>query len=409
MASGPVGDPPITIRLHCARRILLRSQGLDGGWNLPPGLEGAAETVARLGYVQIDTITVIERAHHHVLWTRHPGYTPSMLDELLSRDRRVFEYWTHAAAYIPIRDYRYYLSTMRAFAQRPKTRAWLKANRPLVRRVLDRIRAEGPLRAADFATLKEKRGDWWDWTPTKVALEILFLTGKLMIGERRNFQRVYDLTERVLPPEVDASRPRPREIARFVVGRALDAQGIVTVKEAGWWLEDRERVAAALEELVDDGEAVPVRIEGGDGATHFVRPAALDAIERPAPDSVRLLSPFDNSVIDRARVLRLFGFEYRIECYTPPAKRRFGYFTLPILWGDRLVGRLDPKTDRRKGIFIVRNLVLEPDFRETDALASPLAAAIRRFAAFQSCDDVGIERVEPAGMTPVLERFLMQG
>jgi uncharacterized protein YcaQ len=376
-----------------ARRIILRAQGLDGGWSLPPGVDGAAEAIDRLGYVQIDTIAVIERAHHHVLWTRHRNYAAGMLDDLLSRDRRVFEFWTHAASYIPLRDYRLYLPKMRAFARRPAVRTWVKANRGLLRHVLDRIRTEGPLRSADFARPPQKRGPWWDWSPTKRALEILYWSGELMIAGRRNFQRVYDLTERVLPAEIDTSLPRPREVARYVARRTLGAQGIVTAREAAWWLKDRKPVAAALQELVDAGEAAEVRIAGEDGTPYFVTSAALDSDLDPRPelDTVRLLSPFDNLITDRARALRFFDFDYRMECYTPEAKRKYGYFTLPILWGDRLVGRLDPKADRKAGRFIVRGLVLEPGFVELDGFATALGSALREFADFHGCEGIAVE------------------
>lgn len=378
-----------TIPVSAARRILLRAQGLDGSWPLAAGEKGAADVVDRLGYVQIDTIAVIERAHHHILWTRHRDYTPAMLDGLLSRDRRVFEYWTHAAAYIPLRDYRFYLPKMRAYARRATIREWLKENRRIVRHVRDRIRAEGALRSADFTNPGERRGAWWDWTPAKRALEILYWTGELMIAERRNFQRVYDLTERVLPTAVDTTPPRPAEVARYVVRRTLAAQGIVTGREAAWWSKDRKRVAAALAELVDAKEVMEVRVEGGE-TPYFTPSAALDSGLDRAPDNrtVRLLSPFDNLIIDRARALRFFGFEYRLECYTPEPKRKYGYFTLPILWGDRLVGRLDPKAERKEGRFVVRKLVFEPGFREVDALRPALDRALRELAAFHGCGEI---------------------
>ncbi len=396
--------PMSTISPAEARRIVLQAQGLDGGWSLPAGKEGAAEAIERLGYVQIDTIAVIERAHHHVLWTRHPQYAPAMLDELLSRDRRVFEYWTHAASYIPLRDYRYYLPRMRAFAKRPRTRQWRKENRPLMRQVLERIREEGALASADFADPREKRGPWWDWKPAKRALETLFWTGELMISGRRSFQRLYDLTERVLPPEVDATEPRPEEVARYVVRQMLASQGIVTAKEAGWWLKDRKRVAAALAELEESGEVVPVRIEGSESLTQYLRPAVLASrLQRQLDrETVRLLSPFDNLIIDRGRALRFFGFDYRLECYTPAPKRRYGYFTLPILWGDQLVGRLDPKVDRKRKTFYIRNLVLEPQFRELEALAPALARTLREFASFHECEEIVLERATPEEALGVL-------
>ena len=380
-----------------ARRILLRAQGLDGTWTLREGREGAAQVVERLGYVQIDTIATIARAHHHVFWTRFPEYRPAMLWELLSGDRRVFEFWTHAAAYIPIHDFRFYLSPKSAFAKRPKTRQWLRENRVLVQQVRERVHAEGPLGSADFTDPGRKRGPWWDWKPAKRALETLFRMGELMIAGRRNFHRLYDLTERVLPPEVDTSEPTPSELARFVVRRTLAARGVTDEKRAGWWLRDRKRIAAALHELTRSGEAVPVQIEGLEGRAFHARASALDELPSsvPHPKAVHLLSPFDNLIIDRERTLDFFGFDYRLECYTPAPKRRYGYFTLPILWGDRLIGRLDPKADRKTGTFHIRNLVFESEFQDFDALLPALADTLGAFAAFHGSEDIQVERAAP--------------
>jgi uncharacterized protein YcaQ len=393
--------PVSTLSRSDARRIVLHAQGLDGRWRPRRGKEGAAEIVERLGYVQIDTIAVIERAHHHVLWTRHPGYRPNMLRELLGRDRRVIEQWTHAAAYVPTADYRFYVPGMRRYAERPKVRSWLEENRAVVARVRERIQTEGPLGSADFADPRGKRGPWWDWKPAKRALEILFRSGELMITARRNFHRLYDLAERVLPAEIGTSPPPPDELARFVVRRYLSSQGVATAKNAGWWLRDRTRVAAALEELVDNGEVLPVNIEGVEDGSAFCWTAALE--EAPRRSSRRkplhLLSPFDNLVIDRQRTERLFGFDYRLECYTPAAQRRYGYFTLPILWGDRFVGRLDPKADRKVRRLLVRNLVLEPDLGAPDAFYAALAEKLREFALFNGCEQIAVEPnvVDPPG------------
>jgi len=375
-----------------ARRLLVAAQGLAGNWKLPAGTEGAAQVVEQLGYVQIDTIAVIERAHHHVIWTRHPGYKTAQLDELLSRDRRVFEYWAHAAAYLPMRDYRYYLPRIRYYAEEHRARHWLTEHRALAKKVLARIRAEGPLGTADFEHPGEKRGPWWDWKPAKRALEYLFWSGKLMIAGRRNFQRLYDLSERVLPPDLDTSMPRPLESARFAARRGLQSQGLTTAKQKDG-LSSPQEVGRALDELAEAGEAVAVQVEGQPEVYYAWQP--LLAASRPRRGQLHLLSPFDNLVIDRRRTEQFFGFEYRIECYTPAPKRKYGYFTLPILWGNELVGRLDPKAERREGVFKVKSLVLEPGFSPDEAFYPALAKKLRAFAAFHGCDEVKIERARP--------------
>lgn len=388
-----------------ARQILVAAQGLQANWRLPAGSEGAAQVVERLGYVQIDTIAVIERAHHHVIWTRFPGYATTHLDELLSRDRRVFEYWAHAAAYLPMRDYRFYLPRIRYYAEEHRARHWLAENRTLARKVLARIAAEGPLGTADFEQRGEKRGPWWDWKPAKRALEYLFWTGKLMIAGRRNFQRLYDLSERVLPPGLDTSPPRADESARFVARRALQTQGLTTLRLKDEGLSEPGRVARAFAELTEAGEAVAVQVEG-QATEVFYAAKPLLAAPRPRRRHLHLLSPFDNLVIDRRRTEAFFDFRYRLECYTPAPKRQYGYFALPILWGDQLVGRLDPKAERRDGVFRVKALALEPGFGADGAFFAALAAKLRSFAAYHDCAEVVVDATRPAGARAALRQAL---
>ncbi len=388
-----------------ARRLLVAAQGLHSNWKLSGGAEGAAEVVERLGYVQIDTIAVIERAHHHVIWTRFPGYEAAHLDDLLSRDRRVFEYWAHAAAYLPMRDYRYYIPKIKYYAEQHRARHWLAENRTLAKKVLARIAAEGPLGTADFEHHGEQRGPWWDWKPAKRALEYLFWTGRLMIAGRRNFQRLYDLSERVLPAGLDTSPPRAEESARFVARRALQSLGLTMVKQKDAGLSEPKRVARALAELVEAGEALPVCVEGLEQDSYFAWMPLLRA-RPPGRRQLHLLSPFDNLVIDRRRAEQFFGFEYRIECYTPGPKRKYGYFTLPILWGDELVGRLDPKAERKEGVFRVKMLALEPGFKPDEEFYPALARKLRDFAHYHGCTEVQVDESRPAGGRAALRRAL---
>ena len=396
------------LSLATARKLAISSQGLDGRWQLPKDKEGAAQAVQRLGYVQIDTIAVVQRAHHHTLWCRCPDYNPVMLDELQAVDRLVFEGWTHAASYLPMCDYRYYVRRMRAEADAPRTRAFLDGHAPLVRHVRDRIRAEGPLGSADFAAPPgKKRGSWWDWKPAKRALELLFATGELMVTGRRNFQRLYDLTERVLPAGADTAQPDRDEQTTFVVRRELSGQGISAMQH--WWVRNRPAVTAVVEDLIASGEVTRVEIDGLDTEPHYALTEHLEGAvkRRRAPPRLHILSPFDGLVIWRGRVRRLFDFDYKLECYTPAAQRRYGYFCLPILWGEQFVGRLDPKADRREKTLIVRKLMFEPQFKDYDELLPGLAAKLRAFAAFNECEHTVIEDAKPRRILARMKRELL--
>jgi hypothetical protein len=394
-----------TISPARARRIALAAQGLDGSWDHMAGAEGAAATVERLGYVQIDTIAVIERAHEHALWVRQGSYQPWMLHQLLAVDRRVFEYWTHAASYVPMCDYRYYLRRMHANRSRDGTRAWMEANAKLVGHVRDRIRADGALAAVDFES-GGRRGPWWDWKPAKRALECLFNIGELMISERRKFQRVYDLAERVLPATVDTRIPESDEAARWAVRWTLGNLGVAGFSQNRYWPVAGDS-KAAVEELVESGEVVPVQLKGSGNGALYTLATTLEATAKTRRSRrVHLLSPFDNLVIRRDWLSQFFGFDYTLECYVPARKRRYGYFCLPILWGDRFVGRLDPKAERKKRVFAIRRLHFEPEVEAWDALLAPLARKTVELARFNGCDRVRLYSVRPAAIRMPLRRAL---
>lgn len=404
------------IPLELARRISLDAQLLDGRTAVPegaPGKENVARTIETLGYVQIDTIAVVERAHHHTLWTRCRDYDLQMLHELQAKDRRVFEYWGHAASYLPMSDYRYHIPRMRSY-HNPKGkwhRKRLEQCRHLLGPVLERIREEGPLSSEDFASPPgAKRGTWWDWKPSKVALEMLFWRGDLMITERRNFHKVYDLTERVLPESVDTTVPDDAELGQFLVCRALSAYGVAREKEIHDHIHaaSREVISKALGDLLDAGEVIRLEIEELGEVDYYTLPETIDKCGalNQTPPQVSLLSPFDNLVIQRDRTKQFFGFDYTLECYTPAAKRKYGYFTLPILWGERLVGRLDPKADRKRGSLMVRNLVFEPEFGDFDELLPAFARHLREFARFNQCQEIQVQKALPTDIKPTLERLV---
>lgn len=356
------------------------------------GKQATLQTVQHLGYVQIDTISVIERAHHHVFWSRQGDYKPDYLNTLLAEDRAVFEHWAHAAAYIPIEDYRYYIPKMEGFRKPPtgkRRREVYNSVQPLFKTILKRIRDEGGLASKDFKQVRERTSEgWWDWKPAKVALEYLYLRGDLMVSARRNFQRVYDLAERVLPADLPATQPSPKECAEFQIRRSLNAMGIARESEMAKHIQvcDRKDLKNNLKEQVESGDLLEVGIREVDGEVYYAHPETLDRLSSlKSPRQVRIVSPFDNLVIQRERMSLLFDFDYTIECYVPAPKRKYGYFVCPVLWGPNLVARIDMKADRKSKQLLVNHLHGEPGLKSGKRFDSLLSKALESFAVFNGC------------------------
>ncbi len=396
-----------------ARRLVLKSHLLDGRTKMPPGKEGAAQTVEALGYVQIDAIAVVERAHHVALWTRRPDYRPEMIYELQAKDRRVFEHVNRALFYHPMADFRYFLPRMRRFED--PYRKWekdrLKKYGPMMKPALERLRKDGPASSRELAKKLGTRRTSYDMRePTKSALELLHLRGDVMVAERRSFHRIYDLTERVLPAGLDISIPDDAEVGRYCVRRALRTYGLATETEIGRFSHAAERksIAAALGDLSDEGEVVSVRIEGGSSSDNFALADNLTSskgLRKPRP-AVRLLSPFDSLIIQRDRARRFFDFDYALECFVTPAKRKHGYLVHPILFGEELVGRLDPKADRRKNTLLVQSLLLEDGFRAGEDFLKSLSERLWDFARLNACDRIGIVKTSPVSVRKPLEKHI---
>ena len=384
------------------RRLALRHQGLLGKRRLGRGLGGAAKALERLGYVQIDTISVVARAHHHTFFNRVSGYRSDMANRLVA-ERRAFEYWCHAAAYLPMRDYRFSLPMMRAMA---RGELWNHPADPKARRaVLDRIRAEGALFARDFAQPRRQGKGWWDWKPAKRALEQLYMEGELMISERAGFEKRYELAERFLPADVDTREPGLEAHADHVIDIGLAAHGFATAHALAFFRRDARVRAAVRRRLAERERAGALsKRETVEGTAVYARPETFDAATPPPAEVARILSPFDNAVIQRRRGREVFGFDYTIECYLPAAERRYGYFALPILFADRLVGRMDCKSYRQEGRFDIKALHLErPDVAE--AFWPAFAAAVRDYAGFTGCRDVRVVAVSPARFTQTARRL----
>lgn len=354
----------IELTLDEARRWILFCQRLLKPKSLAKGLKGAQEVIEQLSYVQIDTISVVERAHHHVLWSRLPDYKPQYLDKLI-KSRKVFEYWSHAAAVLPMRDYRYSLPRKALYRQGKKH--WFEQrpeHKKLRKQILDRIRVEGPLTARDFEGVKAKKSSgWWDWKPSKQVLERLFMEGYLMITERKGFQKIYDLTERVLPSDVNATLPSDYEYARHLVEIGLRAQGILRENEMYHLRPSiRHEVRKVCRDGLKTGWLELVKVHGIDKPYYLMseQRSQLDVTLAMKIDaSCLILSPFDNLVIQRKRLKELFDFDYTIECYLPEGKRKYGYFSLPVVFGTDFVARMDSKADRLKKSFVINALHFE--------------------------------------------------
>lgn len=365
----------VELPLKHAQRLMVASQKLTGPTLKP------REIIEHLGYVQIDTISVVERAHHHVFWSRNHRYRPADLAQLVE-SRDVFEYWSHAASYLPMKDYRYSLPMKRAFQKGEPS--WFPKDPQMEKKVLARIRKEGPLRSKDFEMKKKGTTGWWDWKPAKKTLERLFLEGELEITRREGFQKVYDLPENVIPSTVDTSMPSKAEYARYLVQRTLRHHGVATGNEIAYMHKapTKSAVVKALNEMVAAGEIVKVSVEGVD-QTYFAFQESIENIPRVSP-KIHILSPFDNLVIQRKKMITLFDFDYKIECYVPEAKRKYGYFVLPVLQGSRFVARIDCKADRKNQQLIVQSIHYENKV-DKRLLQKKLEPKLLAFAKFNGC------------------------
>jgi uncharacterized protein len=362
----------------------LRAQRLDVEAPFGDGPEATRAAVEHLGYVQIDTIHVIERCHHHILYTRIPGYRREHLHRAQSVDRSVFEYWTHALSYVPIGDMRFYVGAMRRHWRRHIV-WYTPVKEEDVRRVLTRIRKHGPLtiRDIDDDVLIDKDHAWASRKPSKRALQVAFYRGVLTVSERSGMLKTYELMTRHFGLARLPRAAPEREVVAHRLDRALRSQGVVSI-ESACYLDPKSKPAVKrlIEARVRRAQLVPVAIEGLEKVAHWARPEALDEVIEPAEEMVHILSPFDPIINQRKRVQQLFDYLHRFEAYVPKDKRVFGYFALPVIVGDEVVAAIDLKTDRdarkllmQKWTWIAR--------RSRRRLKQRIDEALHRFELFQ--------------------------
>jgi uncharacterized protein YcaQ len=411
-----VPERPLSLSPDQVRLVQLAAQGL-----LTPPRRRARKadvlgTIARMQLLQIDTIHVVARSPYLVLFSRLGAYAPEWLDEHLAAGA-IFECWAHEACFAPIADYPLHRSHQldRAKHWAMKMAARIRArDGAAVEALLAKVRAEGAVRAADFKTARgDVRAGWWGWKGEKRWLEALFATGELMVARRERFQRVYDVRERVLaqaaPQWIDAEPPPPEAVRRELLLRAVRALGATPARFVADYF--RLRLRATETELgahVADGTLAALPVRGWDEPA-YVHRDHLPLARRAARGALRatyttLLSPFDPLVWHRERALALFGFDYRLECYTPAPKRRYGYFSLPILDRGRLVGRADAKAHRSEGVFEVKSIHLEPGVAPDAARVAAIGDALARCAAWHATPRVVIRRSRPAALRKPLER-----
>ncbi|MEI7849625.1 MAG: crosslink repair DNA glycosylase YcaQ family protein [Chloroflexota bacterium] len=393
--------------LSALRSLALHATGLDvrNGKEAPVTIDTVMDTVNRLGAVQIDTLQMVARAHYLTLWSRMGTYDISLFDTLANdpQSRRIFEGWFHAACFLPLHEYRYQLPRQRFMREHGHHwyTDWIEqpGSRDLVSTIFERIRVEGGLRANSVEGEKLKHGTWWNWRPEKMALEHLYGFGDLMISGRVKFQRVYDLTERVLPDWVDQTEPSAEERDCFWLEQAVKALGICLPRNAADYTWMKLGIARPLiSRLIHAGRLVEVQGETMLGnQTLLVHPQNLTLLEKAASGEVHanrttFLNPFDNLWWAQGRDEAFWGFRQRLEAYYPAQKRVYGYFCLPILHKDRLIGRFDPKLERKTGLLRIKALYLEPGVEPDEELIKDVAGCMRDFMKFHKAQTLLIEK-----------------
>lgn len=390
---------------RAAARLFLSRQHLDRTEALTPA--SLDRLACDLGGIQLDSINVVERAHYLTLWSRFGVYDRAALDELVYKQRALFDYWAHAASLIAASDLPYWRRAMKDYKLRHTGWSdWLKNNPRVVKRVEDAIRARGPMASKDFAAPagKKKSAGWWDWKPEAHALQYLWMSGRIAVDTRAHFHKTYDLSERVLPPGEPAVDWEG--FKRWHLKKSLRAMGAASEADLVMYLTfphfGTGQRRKTLGTMIKAGEVVELALDEDDERWFALKeniPALEKAEDLPPPEGTTLLAPFDSFLWHRERVRKLFGFDYKIEVYTPGPKRKYGYYSLPILHAGRLIGRLDPKNHRAEKRLEIRAVHFEESFvrgKDVEAGLAGTAGAIKSLAEFLGSREIAIGRVFPA-------------
>jgi hypothetical protein len=368
-----------------ARCIWLHAQRLDASAPFGEGSEATSAAVGHLSYVQIDTINVIERCHHHILWTRIPTYQREHLHEAQTVDKSVFEYWTHALSYLPTKDLRFFISDMKRHRREP--RSWFNSvTKADLQKVLTLIKKEGGLtiRDIDDDVLVEKEHPWASRKPSKRALQLLFYSGVLTISERNGMLKTYDLMARHFAWDKAPKAASEKETSEYLLDRALRSQGIVSL-DSICHLDAKRKPAIlkSIEARVRRRELVQVGVDGAGRLAHWADPTALETADDPGSEIVHILSPFDPLIIQRKRTDLFFGYNHRFEAYLPKEKRVFGYFALPVIVGEDIVAAIDLKTDRARRTLLMQKWTWVGCKRSREGLKRRIEDELHRFERFQ--------------------------
>ena len=421
----------VTLTPDDVRRMTLRAQGFLGATSWSRSRTGVAAMLRRVGAVQLDTISVLARSHELVAYARLGPVSRQQIEQAYWHATKpdAFEYWAHAACVLPIEQWPYYAFRRRRF--REKGERWHQVTPETCEKVLARLRAEGPLTATQLGGAKAG-GPWWDWSDVKIAVEWLLDTGEVICSQRTGWRRVYDLPERVLPDSLLGTEPTDPECLAYLAGVAARALGVVTVADLVEYhrlnflgarspvdtrrlLTEAALAAGLVPVALADVRTAGTRAAGPKAvgtktaktaevkAQAWADPAALAEASagRRGRNRVTLISPFDSLIWDRKRTRLMFGFDHGLEAYVPKHKRIHGYYTMPLLAGGQLVGRVDPA---REG----KTLVARKVSLERAAAAEPMAQALREAAAWVGCDDVRLEQIEPAQHASRLAAALSQ-